>query len=118
MRQYSIPSKIINIVKLNYKDGECAVLDDGEMAERFQVKTGQFERDTKIKLYKTLVRPALLYGCETWKMNNSDERKLDSFQYKGPRKVMQIGWPNIISMDELNKIMQVPKISQEVKRKR
>uniref|UniRef100_A0A0L8GQN1 Uncharacterized protein n=1 Tax=Octopus bimaculoides TaxID=37653 RepID=A0A0L8GQN1_OCTBM len=65
-----------------------------------------------------LVRPVLLYGCETWKMNNSGERKMDSFRYKGLKKIMQLGWPNIVSMDEVNKITQVPRISQEVKRKR
>ena len=26
------------------------------------------------KLYKTLVVPVLLYGCETWKVNEGDDR--------------------------------------------
>ena len=34
---------------------------------------------TKIRLFKTLVRPVLLYGCETWKITKNDERKLNSF---------------------------------------
>ncbi|PIK45536.1 hypothetical protein BSL78_17607 [Apostichopus japonicus] len=40
MRQYGIPGKIINIVKIMYSDSVCAVLDDGEVTEWFQVKTG------------------------------------------------------------------------------
>ena len=40
MRQYGIPSKLINIVKLMYTDSMCAVLDDGEETEWFKVKTG------------------------------------------------------------------------------
>jgi len=29
-------------------------------------------RRTKIRLFKTLVRPVLLYGCETWKIIKGD----------------------------------------------
>ena len=36
-------------------------------------------RGTKIRLFKTLVRPVLLYGCETWKITKADERILNSF---------------------------------------
>lgn len=81
-------------------------------------RSKQYGRKTKIKLYKTLVRPVLLYGCETWKMNKSDENRLDSFQYQCLKKALQIFWPNIISMDELNKYTQTARISQEVKRRR
>ena len=37
-------------------------------------------RRTKMKLYKTLVLPVLMYGCETWKMTKSDEHVLNVFQ--------------------------------------
>ena len=36
-------------------------------------------KGTKIRLLKTLVRPVLLYGCETWKIIKDDERRLNSF---------------------------------------
>ena len=38
-------------------------------------------RRTKIRLFKTLVRPVLLhvYCCETRKITKADERKLDTF---------------------------------------
>ena len=36
----------------------------------------------KLKLYKTLVVPVLLYGCETWKMNKGDDKLVDMFQSK------------------------------------
>ncbi len=31
-------------------------------------RSRQYSRQIKIKLYKSIVRPVLLYGCETWKM--------------------------------------------------
>ena len=37
-------------------------------------------RRTKVLLFKTLVRPVLLYGCEFWKIIKNDERKLNSLQ--------------------------------------
>ena len=40
MRQYGIPSKLIDIVTLMYTDNMCAVLDDGEETDWFKVKTG------------------------------------------------------------------------------
>ena len=49
-------------------------------------------RRTKIRLFKTLVRPVLLYGCETWKITKADERKLNSCPRQCPRRVMKIKW--------------------------
>ena len=80
--------------------------------------SNQISRKTKIKLYKSIVRPVLLYGCETWKIIKSDERKLDSFQFKCLKRIMRIFWPNIVSIDELNKLTQNNRISQEVKKRR
>ena len=34
---------------------------------------------SKLRLFKTLIKPVLLYGRETWKINVGDNRKLDTF---------------------------------------
>ena len=39
-------------------------------------------KKTKIKLYKTLVRPIFLYGCETLKITKGEEKILDAFLFK------------------------------------
>ena len=36
-------------------------------------------RNTKMKMFKALVRPVLLYGCEAWKLTAIEEKKLDRF---------------------------------------
>ena len=46
--------------------------------------SNSISRRTKVMLHKTVVRPVLMYGCETWKMNKSDENKIDVFQSRGP----------------------------------
>jgi hypothetical protein len=81
-------------------------------------KSKQFCRKTKVKLYKTLVRPVLLFGCETWRMTQLEERRLDSFQFKCLKRILGIYWPNVISIEELNNRTKVQKISHEVKRRR
>ena len=49
-------------------------------------------RRTKILLFKTLVRPVLLYGCETWKITKNDEWKLNSFHCQCLRRLLRIRW--------------------------
>ena len=34
---------------------------------------------SKLRLFNTLIKPVLLYGSETWKINKGDNRKLDTF---------------------------------------
>ena len=56
---------------------------------------------TKMKLYKTLILPVLMYGCETWKMTKSDEHVLNVFQNKFLRKIHGIHWQDHITTREL-----------------
>jgi hypothetical protein len=41
----------------------------------------------KIKLYKTLIRPVLACGCETWVLSKSDEARLGVFERKVLRAI-------------------------------
>ena len=55
----------------------------------------------RAKLYKTLIMPVLLYGCETWKMNKGDDRAVDVFDNKCLRRILQIQWQDHASTEEL-----------------
>ena len=37
-------------------------------------------RQTKAKVYQTIVRPVVTYGCEPWRMTGGMERGLDVFE--------------------------------------
>ena len=74
--------------------------------------------NTKLKLYKSLVLSVLLYGSETWKTNECDNKKLDTFHFTCLRRILQIRWPYIISNDELVSRTNSKRISQEVKERR
>jgi hypothetical protein len=39
-------------------------------------------KDTKCKIYKTLIRPAVLYRCESWTPTIKEEEKLNEFERK------------------------------------
>ena len=46
-------------------------------------------RRTKLKLFDSLVKPVLLYGCETWKITiKAAEKKLDTFQSRCLRSIL------------------------------
>ena len=75
-------------------------------------------RRTKVRLYKTLVKPVLMYGCETWKMNEGDAKRIDVFQNRCLRRIMKIKWQGKISNRELLKRANVERLSEEVRRRR
>ena len=74
-------------------------------------------RRTKIRLYKTLVKPVLMYGCETWKMNEGDAKRIDVFQNRCLRRIMKIKWQHKISNRELLKRANMERLSEEVRRR-
>jgi hypothetical protein len=43
----------------------------------------------KFKIYKTLIRPVVLYGSESWTLTKADEEKLSTFE----RKILRIYGP-------------------------
>ena len=47
---------------------------------------------TKYRLYKSLVLSVLLYGCEAWTLLAETERKIEAFEFKCMRKILQISY--------------------------
>jgi len=41
----------------------------------------------KIKIYRTIILPVVLYGCETWSLTLREERKLRVFQNRVLRRI-------------------------------
>lgn len=54
-------------------------------------------RRTKIRLFRALVIPVLLYGCETWTLNSALKARLDSFGTKCLRRIMGYTWRDHVS---------------------
>ena len=75
-------------------------------------------RRTKRRLFKPLVWPVLLYGCETWKIAKHDERKLNSFQCQCLRRLLRIRWQQRMTNKRVVELAEINNISCEVRRRR
>ena len=58
-------------------------------------------RQTIVRLYKTLVKPVLMYGSETWTMNKSDDQKGDVFLSRCLRRILKISWQERVTNEEV-----------------
>jgi len=75
-------------------------------------------RKTKATLFKTLVLPVLLCGCETWKMTKGEEKKLDILQTKCLTRIFCIRWQQHVPNKEVLEKARADPRSEEVRRKR
>jgi hypothetical protein len=53
---------------------------------RQHLQSSNFSRQTKFTIHKTLIRPVLLYGSETWVLTKREENQLLVFEKKVLRK--------------------------------
>jgi hypothetical protein len=44
-------------------------------------------RGTKIRIYRTVIQPTVMYGAETWVLTNADENALNIWERKILRKI-------------------------------
>ena len=45
---------------------------------------------TKVRLYRALIQPIALYGCETWTLKQAEESKLHTFEMSALRKILGV----------------------------
>ena len=81
-------------------------------------------KNLKIKIYRTIILPFVLYGCETWSLTLREERKLKVFENKvlrrifGPRRDEVMGDWKRMHNDELNDLYSSPNIVRVIKWRR
>jgi hypothetical protein len=44
-------------------------------------------RSVKVKIYKTIIMPVVLYGCETWTLTLREEHRLRVFENRILRRI-------------------------------
>ena len=80
--------------------------------------SNNISRKTKLRLYKTLVVPVLLYGSETWKMNKGDDKAVNVFHNRCLRRIFRIRWQDHVSTKELLERASMKPLSVEVMSRR
>ena len=73
---------------------------------------------TKIKLYQSLIASIFLYNCELWTMTKQRESKVDIYQRKFLRNIINIKYPKIIKNENLYKITKQTPWSITIKYRR
>jgi hypothetical protein len=92
----------------------------------FSPKSFVFPSDIKklqIKIYKTVILPVVLYGCETWSLTLREELRLRVFQSRvfrrifGPKREEDGSWRKLHN-DELHNLYSSPNIVRVIKSRR
>ena len=64
---------------------------------------GGIRLDTKLKVYRSVVLPTLLYACETWTVYQRHAKRLNHFHTSCLRKLLKIKWQDRIPDKEVLK---------------
>jgi hypothetical protein len=78
----------------------------------------------KIKIYKTIILPVVLYGCETWSLMLREEHRLRVFENRvlrrifGPRRDEVTGFWRKLHNEELHGLYSSPSIVRVIKARR
>ena len=81
-------------------------------------------KNLKIKIYRTIILPAVLYGCKTWSLTLREEHGLRVFENRvlrrifGPRRDGVTGEWRKLYNEELNILYSSPSIVQLIKSRR
>jgi hypothetical protein len=81
-------------------------------------------KNLKIRIYRTIILPVVLYGCKTWSLTLKEERKLGLFENRvlrrifGPKKDEVAGEWRKLHNEELNSLYSLPNIVRVIKSRR
>jgi len=81
-------------------------------------------KNLKIKVYRTVILPVVLYGCETWSLTLWEERKLRLFENRVLRRIFEprrdevTGECRRLHSVDLNDMYSSPKIVRVIKSSR
>jgi hypothetical protein len=81
-------------------------------------------RNVKVKIYKTIILPVVLYGCETWSLALREEHRLRVFENRvlrrifGPKRDDVTGECMKLHNEELHDLYSSPDIIRQIKSRR
>jgi len=61
----------------------------------------------KVRVFRSLVIPVLLYGCETWTLTRDLRRRLNSFGTRSLPRILVYCWSDLVSNEQLMRETQM-----------
>ena len=117
-------SVLENVTEFTYlgsimsQDGGCIAEIDARISKASKVygswkkrvfTNRQFSISTKMKIFRALVRPVLLYGCETWSVTQPNLQRLNTFHMRCIRSILGVSrWNKIKNSDNLERACEDP----------
>jgi hypothetical protein len=95
---------------------ECLLSFDSE-----SLSSRLLSKNLKIRIYKTIILPVVLYGCETWSLTVSEEHRLRVFENRvlrrifGPKRNEVMGEWRKLRNKELHDLYSSPNIIRIIK---
>ena len=56
------------------------------------LKSRDITLPTKVRLFKAMVFPVVMYGCESWTVREAECRKIDAFELWCWRRLLRVPW--------------------------
>jgi hypothetical protein len=75
-------NSIQEVIKSRLKSGNACYL-----SVRKILSSSLLSKNVKIKIYRTIILPVVLYGCETWSLTLREERRLRVFMNRVLRRI-------------------------------
>ena len=68
------------------------------------LKSRDITLPTKVRLVKAMVFSVIMYGCESWTVENAERRRIDAFELWCWRRLLRVPWTARISNQSILKI--------------
>jgi hypothetical protein len=78
----------------------------------------------KVKIYRTIILPVVLYGCETWSLTLREEHRIRAFENRvlriifGPKRDEVTGEWRKLHNEEVHNVYSSPNIIRQIKSRR
>ena len=56
------------------------------------LKSRDITLPTKVHLFKAMVFPVVMYGCESWTLKKAEHRRTDAFEPRCWRRLLKVPW--------------------------
>ena len=72
----------------------------------------------KMKIFKAIVLPVLLYGASAWALTITDERRLIAFEMAMLRSIVRVRWDDYIRNADIREMLSQRSVSLKLRRAR